>query len=109
MDASSEEDVKTVVKAAVKRWGRLDVFFANAGIGGTNKRVWELEEKEGKVEGEFMRTMKVNALRLVLPFSFLCFLYCCVIPFQACCFPHLRLLISRSIIPRHTSPRLINS
>lgn len=65
VDAGNEEDVKAVVKLAVDKWGRLDVFFANAGIGGTMERVYEVGKKEGKSEEEFMRTMKVNALRLV--------------------------------------------
>lgn len=60
VDAGVEEDVKAVVQAAVERWGRLDVFFANAGIGGTPKRVFEMQ---GDSEESFMRTMKVNALR----------------------------------------------
>lgn len=69
VDASKEEDIKAVVKTAVDKWGRLDVFFANAGIGGTMKRVYEVEEggksNKGNAEEEFMRTMKVNALRSV--------------------------------------------
>jgi len=65
VDAGNEEDVKAVVKLAVDKWGRLDVFFANAGIGGTMERVYEVGKKEGKSEEEFMRTMKVNALRSV--------------------------------------------
>jgi NAD(P)-dependent dehydrogenase (short-subunit alcohol dehydrogenase family) len=70
VDAGNEEDVKAVVKLAVDKWGRLDVFFANAGIGGTMERVYEVGKKEGKSEEEFMRTMKVNALRSVaLSFS----------------------------------------
>ncbi|KAI4723963.1 3-alpha--hydroxysteroid dehydrogenase [Aureobasidium sp. EXF-10728] len=69
VDAGNEEDVKAVVKLAVDKWGRLDVFFANAGIGGTMERVYEVGKKQGKSEEEFMRTMKVNALRLVPLFS----------------------------------------
>lgn len=64
-DAGNEQDVKAVVKLAVDKWGRLDVFFANAGISGTMERVYEVGKKEGKSEQDFMRTMKVNALRLV--------------------------------------------
>ena len=33
MDVTSEDDCAAVVKAAVERWGRLDVMIANAGIG----------------------------------------------------------------------------
>ncbi|KAI4836982.1 3-alpha--hydroxysteroid dehydrogenase [Aureobasidium sp. EXF-8845] len=66
VDAGDEEDVKAVVKLAVDKWGRLDVFFANAGVGGTMERVYEVGKKEGKSEEEFMRTMKVNALSVFL-------------------------------------------
>jgi NAD(P)-dependent dehydrogenase (short-subunit alcohol dehydrogenase family) len=55
-DASDEASVQKVVEEAVSTYGRLDVFFANAGIG------------EGKVFTDttadaFMRMMKVNTLR----------------------------------------------
>lgn len=33
-DAGREDDVKALVKGAIERWGRLDIFFANAGISG---------------------------------------------------------------------------
>ncbi|KAH0063068.1 NAD(P)-binding protein, partial [Aureobasidium melanogenum] len=66
VDAGNEEDVKAVVKLAVDKWGRLDVFFANAGISGTMERVYEVGKKEGKSEQDFMRTMKVNALSVFL-------------------------------------------
>lgn len=55
-DASDEESVKAVVDEAIQKYGRLDVFYANAGI------------SSGKVfydytAAEFMNMMKVNALR----------------------------------------------
>jgi NAD(P)-dependent dehydrogenase (short-subunit alcohol dehydrogenase family) len=31
VDAASEDDVKSVIDDAIKKFGRLDVFFANAG------------------------------------------------------------------------------
>lgn len=34
VDVSREEQVVAMVKAAVERWGRLDIMVANAGIGG---------------------------------------------------------------------------
>ena len=33
VDVSQEEDVRSMVEDAVKRWGRLDVIYNNAGIG----------------------------------------------------------------------------
>ena len=58
-DASDENAVKGVVDDALQRYGRLDVFFANAGIVGQPKVF-------GAIEGEeFMDTMRVNVLRYV--------------------------------------------
>src|ERR1700709_786024 len=36
-DAADEASVKEVVDDAIKTYGRLDIFFANAGIVGQNK------------------------------------------------------------------------
>lgn len=36
-DVSSVEDTQAYVDAAVKKWGRIDVLFANAGLSGDNK------------------------------------------------------------------------
>ncbi|KAF2401481.1 3-oxoacyl-reductase [Trichodelitschia bisporula] len=58
-DASDEEGVKGVVDEAVKMYGRLDVFFANAGISGG--KIFT----ETSVD-EFMRMMKVNTLSVFL-------------------------------------------
>lgn len=58
-DAADENAVKAVVDDALQRYGRLDVFFANAGIVGQNMFL-------GDIEGEdFMDTMRVNVLRYV--------------------------------------------
>ncbi len=46
-DVSSEEDIKGAINRAVKEFGRLDVIYNNAGLGGT---VGPLEKK---VEGDF--------------------------------------------------------
>jgi NAD(P)-dependent dehydrogenase (short-subunit alcohol dehydrogenase family) len=54
VDVSSEEDIKGAVKAAVDKWGRLDVIFNNAGIVGA---VGPIEAV--KVE-DFDRTLRVN-------------------------------------------------
>ena len=63
-DASDEEKVEAVVNEAVEKYGRLDIFFANAGIVGT-PTTFENISSDG-----FMNTMKVNVLRCV-PFNFL--------------------------------------
>ncbi|KAF2023399.1 NAD(P)-binding protein [Setomelanomma holmii] len=58
-DASDEAAVKSVVQEAVDKYGRLDVFFANAGIS-SGKVFWE-EDSAG-----FINVMKVNALSVFL-------------------------------------------
>jgi NAD(P)-dependent dehydrogenase (short-subunit alcohol dehydrogenase family) len=56
-DAADEKAVKEVVDDAVRRYGRLDVFFANAGIVGPMS---VFEEVEGD---ELMEVVRVNTLR----------------------------------------------
>ncbi|KAF7197283.1 3-oxoacyl-[acyl-carrier-protein] reductase FabG [Pseudocercospora fuligena] len=60
VDAGKEENVKKVVDEALERFGRLDVFFANAGISVTMKSVLESEAED------FMDVMRVNALSVFL-------------------------------------------
>lgn len=43
-DVSREADVEQAVAAAVKRWGRLDVMVANAGVRGRNEIVKHVSE-----------------------------------------------------------------
>ena len=57
-DAGDEESVKNVVQEALDKYGRLDVFFANAGI--SSKEVFYESNSE-----KFMQMMKTNALRYV--------------------------------------------
>ena len=57
VDAADERSVETVVNEVLEKYGRLDIFFANAGITITTTSVLD-----GSVE-DFMTTMKVNALR----------------------------------------------
>lgn len=45
-DAADEESVKGVVEDAVKRYGRLDIFFANAGIVGQHKIFSDITAEE---------------------------------------------------------------
>jgi NAD(P)-dependent dehydrogenase (short-subunit alcohol dehydrogenase family) len=56
-DASDEAAVKGVVDEAVATYGRLDVFFANAGIVGAQVPVTDIHIDQ------FMWTMKVNVAR----------------------------------------------
>lgn len=60
-DASDEQAVKDVVDDAVKRYGRLDIFFANAGIIGTPKVFTEISAEE------FLNTLKTNVVRYINP------------------------------------------
>ena len=57
IDAGKEADVEGVVNQALSKYGRLDVFFANAGISITTERVTEASPEK------FMKTMETNALR----------------------------------------------
>lgn len=56
-DASDEASVKAVVEEALRLYGRLDVFFANAGISGTPSIFMDTEVDD------FMKMMKTNTLR----------------------------------------------
>ncbi|WPH04713.1 Hypothetical protein R9X50_00760600 [Acrodontium crateriforme] len=60
MDAGVESDVARVVDEVLQMYGRLDVFFANAGISVNPKSV--LESKAD----DFMEVMRVNALSVFL-------------------------------------------
>lgn len=55
-DAADEKAVKDVVNDALTRYGRLDVFFANAGIIGPMAIFTENEPDE------IMETFRVNTL-----------------------------------------------
>lgn len=55
-DAADEDAVKGVIDDALQRYGRLDVFFANAGVSGQPKLLEHIEADE------FMATMRVNTL-----------------------------------------------
>ena len=66
-DVTSEDDVKRYVEAAIERFGRIDVFFNNAGIEG---KVAPLEKQD---TGMFDKVMAINVrgaylgLKHVLP------------------------------------------
>lgn len=58
-DAADEAKVKAVVDDALSRYGRLDVFFANAGITGLNVVFTEFND------ADFMEVLRTNTLRYV--------------------------------------------
>lgn len=58
--AGDEAAVKGVVDDAVAKYGRLDVFFANAGVVGQPKVFGEIEGEE------FMETLRTNTLGVFL-------------------------------------------
>jgi NAD(P)-dependent dehydrogenase (short-subunit alcohol dehydrogenase family) len=55
-DAADEQAVKAVVDDALQRYGRLDVFFANAGIVGPHQLFTDVSA------ADFMNVMRVNSL-----------------------------------------------
>ncbi|KAK1754732.1 hypothetical protein QBC47DRAFT_225199 [Echria macrotheca] len=59
-DAADEKAVKAVVDDALTRYGRLDVFFANAGIAGPMSRFTETDAED------FNEIMRVNSLSVFL-------------------------------------------
>lgn len=62
-DASEEKGVKAVVEEAVSKYGRLDIYFANAGVLGTHDVVTETAVES------FERTLRVNVVRYVICYS----------------------------------------
>lgn len=55
-DAADEKAVVAVIDEAMAKYGRLDIFFANAGIVGQPKMFTD-------IDGDgFMKTMRTNAL-----------------------------------------------
>ena len=55
-DAGDESAVKGVVDECMATYGRLDIFFANAGVSGSNRYFGDVGAEE------FMRTMRTNVL-----------------------------------------------
>ncbi len=45
-DVAREADIKAMIDCAMSEFGRLDVLFNNAGVGGAIGPVWEIEEDE---------------------------------------------------------------
>jgi NAD(P)-dependent dehydrogenase (short-subunit alcohol dehydrogenase family) len=59
-DAAHEEAVKAVVEEAIKAYGRLDIFFANAGVVGQIKLFTDISAEE------FLSTLRTNVVRSVI-------------------------------------------
>ncbi|KOS22538.1 3-oxoacyl-reductase FabG [Escovopsis weberi] len=59
-DAADESKVKAVVDDALQRYGRLDVFFANAGISGSLSDFTKVSAED------FMDIMRINTLSVFL-------------------------------------------
>lgn len=55
-DAADEKAVVAVIDDALAKYGRLDLFFANAGIVGQPRLFTEVDGDD------FMQTMRTNAL-----------------------------------------------
>lgn len=58
-DAADEAAVKSVCEAAVEKYGRLDIFFANAGVS-SGKHFGEIKPED------FMNVLRVNTLSVFL-------------------------------------------
>lgn len=59
-DAADEKSVKAVVDHAISTYGRLDIFFANAGVVGSNKLFTQISEDE------FLATLRMNVVSVFL-------------------------------------------
>jgi NAD(P)-dependent dehydrogenase (short-subunit alcohol dehydrogenase family) len=60
-DAADEESVKGVVEHALKTYGRLDIFFANAGVVGQHKLFSDISADE------MLATLRTNVVRYTCP------------------------------------------
>ena len=59
LDAGNETDVERIVNEVLEKYGRLDIFFANAGISITMTGIIDSSAED------FMQVMQTNALRWV--------------------------------------------
>lgn len=59
-DAADEQSVKEVIDHAVKTYGRLDVFFANAGVVGTNRIFTDISADE------VLSTLRTNVVSVAM-------------------------------------------
>ncbi|KAL9128086.1 MAG: hypothetical protein Q9217_003168 [Psora testacea] len=63
-DAADENAVKAVVADAVAKYGRLDIYFANAGVVGSNTLFPDIHGDD------FMRTLRTNVLSVFLAIKY---------------------------------------
>ena len=56
VDAGEETDVENLVNEVLEKYGRLDIFFANAGITTGMERILDAKAEN------FMKAMRTNAL-----------------------------------------------
>ena len=77
-DAADEASVKAVVDDAIKAYGRLDIFFANAGIVGQTKMLTDI------TADEVLATLRTNvvrsAARMVMSITFTNYFSACTSP-----------------------------
>ncbi|KAL4872882.1 hypothetical protein BDV12DRAFT_127461 [Aspergillus spectabilis] len=60
IDAADEASLKSVIEHALSTYGRLDIFFANAGVSGSNQLFSDVTAKQ------FTETLRVNTLGVFL-------------------------------------------
>ncbi len=63
-DAGDESAVKAVIDECLAKYGRLDVFFANAGVSGSNRHFAEVGGEE------VMRTLRTNVLSVFVAIKY---------------------------------------
>lgn len=63
IDAGEEADVENLVNEVLEKYGRLDIFFANAGITTGAERILDAKAEN------FMKAMRTNALGSVSPLA----------------------------------------
>eukprot|EP01102_Stenamoeba_stenopodia_P003403 TRINITY_DN1338_c0_g1_i1.p1 TRINITY_DN1338_c0_g1~~TRINITY_DN1338_c0_g1_i1.p1 ORF type:complete len:322 (+),score=29.37 TRINITY_DN1338_c0_g1_i1:69-1034(+) len=64
-DVTNESHHKQIINEVLKRWGRLDIYFANAGIVGSAMVHWTDISSE-----DFERTLRINTLGVFLSIKY---------------------------------------
>jgi 3-oxoacyl-[acyl-carrier protein] reductase len=59
-DVTNEDDVASMVEAAMSRWGQVDVMMNNAAVPGTDKHIWE------QTVENFISTYEVDCMAAML-------------------------------------------
>ncbi|CEP06897.1 hypothetical protein [Parasitella parasitica] len=65
MDASSDDDIQDVIAEAITKFGRLDVFFANAGIAGPHPMKTETKDEFLKM----MCSVPINSVYAAIKYA----------------------------------------